>query len=276
MKVLCLGDLSLDTYLKENKSFFGGCSLNVARQLNEKLGHKETALYIPLGNDQNSKEAQKYLETLTIEMRLKILEGELPRQPITIDENGERHLHDYVGGVLTEFTCEDLGKFFLSRFELILFPFFKQVELMTQSLLDLNPKAKLACDFGNLSDYDGDLEVAKKFFPSLSYAQFSSESSDKEKREFLRKSSEDYELILVETMGSRGARVFNKGIELFSEAPEIFQIVDSTGAGDAFFAHFLHSHIINEKTLQKSLEIACHGGAQQVSHLGPGPISLLQ
>ena len=119
MKVLCLGDLSLDTYLKENKSFFGGCSLNVARQLNEKLGHKETALYIPLGNDQNSKEAQKYLETLTIEMRLKILEGELPRQPITIDENGERHLHDYVGGVLTEFTCEDLGKFFLSRFELI-------------------------------------------------------------------------------------------------------------------------------------------------------------
>jgi len=274
MKILCLGDLSLDTYLKENKSFFGGCSLNVARQLNEKLGHSETALYIPLGNDLNSKNARNFLEGLTLEMRLKILKGELPRQPITIDENGERHLHDYVDGVLPEFSCEDLGKFFLSRFELILFPYFKQVEQMAQTLLDLRPKAKLACDFGNLSDYDGNLEVAEKFFPKLSYAQFSNEQNDPQKREFLRKASETFEMVLIETYGANGARAYRAGLELYCEAPEVLQVSDSTGAGDAFFAHFIHSYYIKKHSLEESLQIACSGGAMQVGHLGPGPLLL--
>ncbi len=274
MKVLCVGDLSLDTYTNEDKNFFGGCSLNLARQLNEKLGHTQTALYTPLGNDLNSRNAQKYLEGLTLEVRLRILEGELPRQPITIDENGERHLHDYIGGVLPSFVCDDLGNFFLSRFNFILFPYFKQVESMVKSLLDLNPKAKLACDFGNLSDYDGDLEEAKKFFPRLTYAQFSNEKQDLNRSESLRKFSEDFEIILVDTYGSNGASVYQAGHQIYCEAPEVLQVCDSTGAGDAFFAHFIHAFYIQNHSLEKSLEMAGIGGALQVSHIGPGPMIL--
>jgi hypothetical protein len=173
MNILCLGDLSLDHYTIQDKSFFGGCSVNVARQLYEVLGHKQTSLYVPIGDDKNSLKAKLFLENLKFEVRYKPYPGPCPSQPIRIDHCGERHFEEYIDGVLPQFSVSDLGGFYFDSKDLIIFPYFKQVELMVKSLLELNPKAKLACDFGNLSDYDGNLTPISSLLPFLSYAQFS-------------------------------------------------------------------------------------------------------
>lgn len=277
MKILCLGDLSLDTYSPMNKSFFGGCSLNVARQLFQTLSYKKVALYCPLGTDEISKDAQDYLDKLGLEVRIKKIEGDCPRQPIKIDENGERHLHSYHDGVLPNFSCSDLGNFFLAQYDLMAFPYYKQVESMVQSLLKLDPAAKLACDFGNLSDYDGDFTHVRNMLPKLHYAQFSYESDGADnycanRKTYFANETLDRNLIIVDTNGPRGATAYKQGKAYVCEAPQVLQVTDSTGAGDAFFAHFIHSYFIQENSLTDALMFACEGGSKQVAHLGPGPI----
>lgn len=277
MKILCLGDLSLDTYSPSLKSFYGGCSVNVARQLYENLDFKNVGLYTAIGTDQTSKDAQTYLESLGIEVRLKVIQGECPKQPIHIDEHGERHLHDYHDGVLPQFSCSDLGNFFLSQWEFICFPFYKQVESMTQSLFKLDLAAKLICDFGNLSDYHGDITHVRKLLPKLKYAQFSSENNqpnnnDANRKAYFANETLDRDLIIVDTHGPDGATAYKQGRTYFCEAPQVLQVTDTTGAGDAFLAHFIHSLFVESKSLQESLEKACEGGSKQVGHLGPGPL----
>ncbi|MFT6604080.1 MAG: sugar/nucleoside kinase (ribokinase family), partial [Bacteriovoracaceae bacterium] len=271
MNILCLGDLSLDHYIKQDKSFFGGCSLNVARQLYEVLDHKQTSLYVPIGNDENSKRAKAYLETLNIEVRYKPYSGVLPSQPIIVDEDGERHFEEYIDGVLPEFKVSDLGGFYFDSKDLIIFPYFKQVESMVSSLLKLNPKAKLACDFGNLSDYDGNLTPIREILPFLSYAQFSGTPACKIRDEFFSKAVLESGLIIVDTFGNQGARAYQKGRTFNSEAPQILQVTDTTGAGDAFMAHISYSLFVLGNDLEKASNFACEGGSKQVSHLGPGP-----
>lgn len=272
MKVLCVGDLSLDTYSPINKSFFGGCSLNVARQLAAKMPAKNVGLYTPLGTDFNSKKAQEYLESLAFDIRIKLIDGDCPRQPIHVDETGERHLHDYHDGILPEFSCSDLGNFYLAQWQLILFPYYKQVELMAKSLLDLNLKAMLGCDFGNLSDYDGNLTHVRNWLPNLNYAQFSSESPNDERYSYFKSETLDRNLVIIDTHGKSGATAFKQGKSFYCEAPHVLQVTDTTGAGDSFFAEFIHKYHIESKTLEDALRDACEAGSKQVGHLGPGPI----
>lgn len=269
MNILCVGDVSLDQY-DSGESFIGGCSLNVARQLFEKLSHKKTGLYSPLGTDQNSIEVQNYLEKTEMEVRLKILEGDCPRQPIKIHEDGERELYNYHDGVLPQFTCEDMGGLFFKKWDLIAFPYYQQVEPMVESLLKLNLKSKLACDFGNLSDYGGNLEHVLPILDRLNYAQFSSESPNSERSKLFIENSKDK--LLVDTHGPSGATAYADGQKLFMEAPQVLQVTDTTGAGDAFLAHILFAYYVKSHPLKKALEFALQGGAAQVGHLGPGPI----
>jgi sugar/nucleoside kinase (ribokinase family) len=277
MKILCLGDLSLDTYSPNNQSFFGGCSVNVARQLYEKLKYKNVGLYTALGTDLASRDAKQYLEGIGLEVRVKIIDGDCPRQPIEVDKNGERHLYDYHDGVLPSFSCSDLGGFFLNQWQLICFPYYKQVESMVQSLIKLNPKARLACDFGNLSDYNGDLEHVRTVLPKLSYAQFSSEQNrsdniDATRKTYFANETLDRDLIIVDTHGPNGASAYKQGKSYYCCAPKVLQVTDTTGAGDAFLAHFIHSYYVENRLIEDALFCACVGGSKQVTHLGPGPL----
>jgi sugar/nucleoside kinase (ribokinase family) len=271
MNILCLGDLSLDQYIEHKESFFGGCSVNVARQLYEVLDHKQTALYVPIGDDDQSTNARLFLEELGLEVRIKPYPGTCPRQPISIDDSGERHFKEYIAGVLPKFEVSDLGGFYFNSKDLIIFPYFKQVENMVKSLLDLAPKAKLACDFGNLSDYDGNLTPIEGILPFLSYAQFSGGPTSKTRDDFFSKAVLESQLVIVDTYGEAGARAYQKSKVIDCSAPEVLQVKDTTGAGDAFMAHLTYSYLVMNNELQTALAIACAGGAKQISHLGPGP-----
>lgn len=272
MNILCLGDLSLDSYTNQSQSFFGGCSVNVARQLYEVLGHKETSLYVPVGTDDNSRKAVLFLEGLSFEVRYKTYKGDCPSQPIRLDESGERHFEKYIDGVLPQFSVSDLGGFYFKSKDLIIFPYFKQVEGVVKSLLKIAPKAKLACDFGNLSDYDGKLTPTSSLLPFLSYAQFSGTPTSKNRDDFFSKAVQERDLIIVDTYGANGAKAY-KGSEIYlAEAPSVLQVTDTTGAGDAFMAHITYSYFNEENTLQNALNFGCIGGAKQISHLGPGPV----
>ena len=63
--------------------------------------------------------------------------------------------------------------------------------------------------------------------------------------------SENKNLIAIVTKGENGCEVFSGGKSFVSPAQKIEKLVDTTGAGDAFAAGFLHG-LVNEFSLEES------------------------
>ena len=77
------------------------------------------------------------------------------------------------------------------------------------------------------------------------------------------------------TKGKNGVEVAQKGKKiLYFEAIKIDKIVDSTGAGDAFWAGFLTSFVKGKNT-NSCIEYALHVAAVKLINIGSLPENIL-
>jgi sugar/nucleoside kinase (ribokinase family) len=86
-------------------------------------------------------------------------------------------------------------------------------------------------------------------------------------------------VIVVVTMGERGAVVFRNGIIQAHMEPPAIYVTDTTGAGDAFAAGFLYGHQISNGNIESALAWGCAMGSASVSVVGasvPVDISLIE
>lgn len=75
--------------------------------------------------------------------------------------------------------------------------------------------------------------------------------------------------ILACTDGEHGAHVLAGGNRWHAPADDV-EVVDGTGAGDAFAGAFLWGHT-NGQSLETSLQMACIAGSEMISHIGARP-----
>lgn len=83
--------------------------------------------------------------------------------------------------------------------------------------------------------------------------------------------------IVCLTLGSKGVKLSQKGKEILQlPAIKIAKVLDSTGAGDAFWSGFLFAYI-KEKSLKESLNIALKLAALKLQNIGrlPDDINIL-
>jgi ribokinase len=76
--------------------------------------------------------------------------------------------------------------------------------------------------------------------------------------------------LLAVTLGAEGAYVLEDGEEIARAAPPPVEVVDGTGAGDAFTACLLVS-LLEGRDAQEALERACAAGALAASRFGAQP-----
>ena len=76
--------------------------------------------------------------------------------------------------------------------------------------------------------------------------------------------------LVAVTLGAEGAYLVEDGEEIARAAPPSVEVVDGTGAGDAFTACLLVS-LLEEREPQESLERACAAGALAASRFGAQP-----
>jgi fructokinase len=73
------------------------------------------------------------------------------------------------------------------------------------------------------------------------------------------------------TLGSRGVKLSQKGKEVIQlPAIKVDNVLDATGAGDAFWSGFLFAYI-KEKPIEKCLEVALQLAALKLQNVGRLP-----
>jgi sugar/nucleoside kinase (ribokinase family) len=85
------------------------------------------------------------------------------------------------------------------------------------------------------------------------------------------------DVIVVVTMGERGAVVFRNGAIEAHMAPPAIYVTDTTGAGDAFAAGFLYGHQLSHgNSIESALAWGCAMGSASVSVVGASvPVDML-
>lgn len=268
MKISCVGDVGIDSYVSINKTIVGGTSFNIASQL-VKLGVGENNIFLlsAIGTDNNAKAIKAQILERGIDSIISTLNGPSAVQEIEIIENGEKKFVKYSAGVLQDWNA-DLGQEnCIKDSDVVLAPFFKQIESVAMKILQMQRKGILVIDFSNLSDYENSTKVVEENINSMDIAFFGLTKQDTVLINLLQKISAEKNKLFVITLGENGAMAF-KGEEKYACSPkDSVKVVDTTGAGDCFLASFMYKYLKNER-IDECLEFASSESSQLVSKIG--------
>lgn len=266
MRIVSVGESTIDCYLDLNRQFVGGISLNFAVHA-KRCGAENVSLVSCIGDDH----AARILEKLAAEgvdaSFVSIQRGATARQNITLAANGERVFPPggYLPGVLEGYMLDEAALRFIRSHHIVASAMFRQVEPLFRQVMD-GPHSEgwHVADFLDLSDYEKDIGVMERFTERLAIAFV---SGDEGLAELLRPLSRAMQCLIVVTLGAGGSVALVKGELLFQSSLEVADVVDSTGCGDAFQAAFTVSYW-RDGDVRRALERGAQQAAQVLQHHG--------
>lgn len=237
MKIIGVGDNTVDVYLHQNKMYPGGNSVNVP-ELALRAGAEAAAYVGILGDDVAGRLMADSLKSDGLDLsRVRIVHGTNSKNAIVLDKNNDRNwagnnLGGDCAGYQLRFTPEDID--YITSYDVL----HTSVHSEIPYLLPLvKGKIFLSMDF---SDGYTD-ERIKELCPYLDIAFFSSSGLTKEEMEgIIGQMLSAGARIVVCTMGMDGS-VITDGVErIFQPAVKSTEpVVDTLGAGDTYIAAFL-------------------------------------
>lgn len=255
-----IGDLTIDTYVQSGEIRLGGAALNGAIWA-RKLGAKPSVV-TTVGKDMPSKEILKKLKKEHIsKTHLQIRHGKTSSIEINVNEKGERSYGVWDPGTLARYHLRGKDIAYLSGMDAIvvtIYPQFVHIldELRAVKQVGMNTSPYIVVNFGDLKEFHRDLSVVKDV---LSYADLCvfglHETQDSELISKLEELAHAHARHILITLADQGSRVYAGGT-VYSEPAKQVQVVDTTGAGDAFLSAFLVQYL-NSNDFQSSL----HAGA---------------
>jgi fructoselysine 6-kinase len=261
LRVVSVGESTIDHYLDLGKEFVGGISLNFAVN-SKRVGAEVASLVSRIGTDHDSRIFQK-LKTEGIDAsHVTVKPGETARQEIRLTREGDRIFPPggYHPGILDGYRLDDSTLQFIQSHNIVASAMFLQLEPVFLQVMNLRQhRGWLVADFLDLSDYGGDLNIVKDFHERLRIAFV---SGHQEIMENLRPLSRSSNCIIVVTLGPRGSVALVKGEPTYQPSVATVDVLDSTGCGDAFQAAFTVSYW-RDRDVAKALL----SGAQQASRV---------
>jgi fructoselysine 6-kinase len=238
VKIVCVGESTLDYYLDLNRGFVGGISLNFAVH-SKRCGAETVALVSCVGSDSAGQLVrQKLLREGIDASHVYVEEGATAQQNIVVTPTGERIFppNGYSPGVLAGFRVSDADLEFIQQFDIVVAPLFWQIEpIFNQVMRELSFQGKRVVDFLDLSDYGQDYQAMAALIQPLDLAFI---SGNQQTVDMLRPVSRQMDGIIVVTRGAAGSTALVGGLEFNQPALQVAAAVDTTGCGDAFQAAF--------------------------------------
>ena len=268
-----IGDLTVDYYPKLNKKHLGGSSLNSAIWA-LRSGTDRVSIVAAVGDDEVGTAYLRKMRELGIEdAGVSVFRGITSNIEIFVDRStGERQWGNWEAGVLGRYHLGDKAFDHLrvqSAASLTIYG--KTAHLLTElSDWGRNEERKpfLAVNFDDLSQFTRSINVVEKHIDGIDAAFFGlDKEADEEIIKDISALSRDTGKLMIVTIGKYGAVAFQGGNELLSPAYTVENVIDTTGAGDAFLAGFIVCYM-KTNDVQASLAVGNNIASQKIQILG--------
>ncbi len=259
VRVIGVGDNTVDQYIHLGKMFPGGNAVNVA-VLAQRYGH--TASYIGwLGNDIYGNLILNALRTEGINTsRCRILDGTNAHNEVTLID-GDRVWGASTPGVTPQIALYDDDLTFVSQHDLTHTSIYSYIE---KDLSRLSAASKtLSFDFSD--NWDRDYLAATLPWVHIAVLSYPERSAE-ETEELMQWIAEQGPHLVLVTQGASGATVL-EGRQFYRQGIVETRIVDTLGAGDAFAARFLVEYL-SETPIQQAMLKAAQSAAETCGYYG--------
>lgn len=259
MRVVGVGDNTIDKYIHLGQMFPGGNALNVA-VLTRRLGYP--ASYIGrYGRDEYGQFLAEVLQAEDVDIsHCQQVNGQTAYGEVYLVD-GDRVFGPSQHGVSSELTLSESDLSFIAEHQLTHTSVYSHLEPYLPQLRDASPK--LSFDFSQ----GWEPEYLAEVLPWVDIAILSYPQKTQAETEELVRWIAGYgpEVVLV-TQGENGATVYN-GRQIFRQGIIETQVVDTLGAGDAFIARFLVEYL-GGTPLEATLALAAQSAALTCGYYG--------
>lgn len=267
MKLAIVGDIGIDAYVNKKLQKPGGIGFNVC--VHASLGGANVSLISALGGNAVAKKLKHLLEALSINMsHVQDLPGETPVQNILLQDSGEREFVGYTAGILKDWKLKASDLAFIATHDAIFVPLSDGMKQEFKKIAKLKTTAIKAVDFSQDSEY-ADFDKKDNVITKYStYFDVIFVGGTEKQIPLLQLLSKKYpKKVFVLTLGGKGSIGFVNGEKFIQPAKKVKNIVDTTGAGDAFQAKFLVNYY-GKHELTHALLKASEYAATVIQYIG--------
>ena len=268
MKTICVGDCGVDHYLPGDMLLCGGITSNFARQARKVFPAGDQINVISaVGSDTHAAQlARSAVEKPGLRSDITTMDGGTPVQFIEIEANGEKNFVRYYEGVLRDFRIDDRHAAMIAASDLLITPVFQQIHAQFDSVMAASEPTLTAVDFSDFASHP-DFDHLEAYLDRIGLAFFGLSKQQDEEVQRIRDLAATHDKLLIVTLGADGARAFHGSVEYKQAALDVPQVVDTTGAGDAFAAGFLGRYG-HGASIAESLASGAELAARTVQHRG--------
>jgi fructoselysine 6-kinase len=246
MNIVCIGDCGVDRYLPSGKTLCGGITANFALHARAAFPEDDTlAIISAIGNDEAATVVKERLKNSRIDCHLTSLTGSSSVQYIEIRAGGEKDFVRYDEGVLRYFTLSSADKSLIAASDLRVIPVFQQIYSFFDQVIRVDNAGITAVDFADFAEHP-DFCLLDSYHDFIDIGFFGLTAEDEDLIDEIERRAKTRGKLLVVTLGPDGSLAFRGNDSFSCAAVGVGEVVDTTGAGDAFAAGFLSQYCYGE------------------------------
>ena len=267
MKIISIGEITIDHYKTQDLNFIGGIGLNFAVNA-KRSGAEKVSMVSCVGDGIMGSWALNTLSNENVDIsHISIKNGKTAECEVEVREDADRFfpVGGYKANVLGQLDITNSIKNFI-RLHDIIFTHYDGVNkssLLSKILNLQSDYNKCVVDFGDYSDITI-LPIPPKIFSKIDLAFF---SGNKDTVELFGPIIKNNNLLIVVTMGPNGSFAITKSKLYFQPAIIVSNKIDTTGCGDAFQAAFTN-YYFRKKDISEALFQGANQAAKVLQHYG--------
>jgi sugar/nucleoside kinase (ribokinase family) len=268
VRITAVGDCGVDRYLNLQRDRPGGITLNFAVNARRLFPPTDTVgVVTALGRDPEAALVRRALEAFALEACVAERDGATSLQLIDRQPSGEKIFVRYEPGVLADYRLGPRERKVIAGTDLLMATVYSQVEALFDSVMEAPSPGFRAVDFGDLADVTGDVGIVDRYLDRFHVGFFGFGPADVERIARVEEVARRSGRLLVVTLGPDGSLAFSGADGIACPAVPVSNVVDTTGAGDAFAAGFLRE-FTESRRVPESLAAGARNAALTVQRLG--------